>query len=88
MLNLKHLYYFHVFAQELSTVKAAKRLAISSPALSNQLKQLEEFLGLTLTRRTGNQFELTGSGKKIQHYTDRKVKTSYFQKSSSHLRLI
>ena len=51
MLNLKHLYYYNVFAQELSTQKAAKRLGITSPALSNQLKQLEGFLGIPLTKR-------------------------------------
>ena len=45
MPNLKHLYYYHVFVNELSLSRAAKRLCISAPALANQLKQLDETYG-------------------------------------------
>ena len=69
MLNLKHLYYFNVFAQILSTTKAAKKLGISAPALCNQLKQLEGFLGVPLTRRIGNKVVITGPGEIVLHYT-------------------
>ena len=71
MLNLKHLYYFHVFAQEGSTTKAAKRLRISSPALSNQLKDLDSFIGSPLTQRVDGKVVLTQHGEIVQHYTDR-----------------
>ncbi len=69
MLNLKHLYYFHVFSKDLSTCRAAKRLGISAPALSNQLKQLEEFLGIPLTRRTGGIVTITEQGEIVLQYT-------------------
>jgi DNA-binding transcriptional LysR family regulator len=71
MLNLKHLYYFHIFAQELSTTTAAKRLGVSSPTLSNQLKELEEFLGVKLTVRTSGKLVVTESGQMVCHYADR-----------------
>ncbi len=68
MLNLKHLYYFHVFTQELSITKAAARLLISAPALSNQLKELENFLGFKLTKRTLGKFVMTENGQMVAHY--------------------
>ncbi len=71
MLNLKHLYYFHVFVQEGSTAKAAKKLRISSPALSNQLKELEAFIGSSLTKRVDGKAILTEQGEIVQHYTER-----------------
>jgi len=71
MLNLKHLYYYHIFARELSTTRAAKILRITSPALSNQLKQLEEFLGVALTQRIGGKVVVTEQGEMVQHYADR-----------------
>jgi len=39
-LNLHHLRYFRVAAQELSLTRAAARLNLSVPALSVQLRQL------------------------------------------------
>jgi len=71
MLNLKHLYYFHVFAQELSTTRAATRLLISAPALSNQIKELEGFLGFKLAERVRGKFQVTDLGKTILEYTER-----------------
>lgn len=71
MLNLKHLYYYHVFTQELSTTCAAKRLYISVPALSNQLTQLEGFLGFKLTKRVKGKVILTENGKIVSHYAER-----------------
>jgi LysR family transcriptional activator of nhaA len=75
MLNLKHLYYYHVFARELSTTRAAKRLGITSPALSNQLKQLESCAGVPLTRRIGGKVVITEYGKMILNYADRMFST-------------
>lgn len=68
MLNLKHLYYYHVFIQELSITKAAARLLISAPALSNQLKELEGFLGFKLTKRILGKFVITENGQMVAHY--------------------
>ena len=71
MPNLKHLYYFHIYAQELSTSRAAKILRISSPALSNQLKHLEDYLGIPLTRRSNGKTLITEQGELVKTYTDR-----------------
>ncbi len=71
MLNLKHLYYFHVFSQEFSTSRAAKRLGITPPALSNQLKQLEESVGLPLTRRLRGRVVCTEHGELVLKFTTR-----------------
>ena len=70
MLNLKHLYYFHVYAHLLNTAEAARKLGISSPALSNQLKDLEIFIGSKLTRRVDGKVEITETGEIVLNYTD------------------
>jgi len=75
MLNLKHLYYFYVFAQELSTTSAAERLKISSPALSTQLKQLDEYLCFPLTRRMNGKFILTSHGETVFSYAEKMFST-------------
>ena len=75
MLNLKHLYYFHIFAKELSTKRAANRLGITSPALSNQLKELESFLGVKLMRRFDGKVVFTETGEIVLHYAQRMFTT-------------
>ncbi|HRQ83151.1 MAG TPA: LysR family transcriptional regulator, partial [Azospirillaceae bacterium] len=50
-LNYHHLRYFRVIARELSLTRAAEKLNLSAPALSIQLKQLEESLGHRLFER-------------------------------------
>ena len=50
-LNYHHLRYFRVIAREQSLARAAEKLNLSAPALSIQLKQLEESLGHLLVER-------------------------------------
>jgi LysR family transcriptional activator of nhaA len=69
MLNLKHLYYFYVFGQELSITQAAKRLRLTPPALSNQLKELENFVGYKLYTREKGKIKLTDKGKVVCKYS-------------------
>ncbi len=71
VLNLKHLYYFYVFSQERSTSRAARRLGITAPALSNQLKHLESVLGVRLTRRVEGQVTMTECGDMVLNYVNR-----------------
>lgn len=55
--------YFITIAEEKSISRAAGRLFISQPALSQQLSQLEQELGARLFLRKGHSLELTEAGR-------------------------
>ena len=61
-LNWNLLRTFIVIAQERSLTRAANRLLVSQPSISNSLRRLEEQLGITLLKRGGSNFELTPAG--------------------------
>ncbi|AGT33379.1 hypothetical protein M493_15815 [Geobacillus genomosp. 3] len=63
MIDLKQLKYFTTIVEEGQITKAAKKLHIAQPPLSQQLKQLEETLGVTLLERSTKKLELTEPGK-------------------------
>jgi LysR family transcriptional activator of nhaA len=67
-LNLHHLRYFLAIAQEGSLSGASKKLLIGQPALSAQLKQLEEWLGKQLFERVGKRLVLTQTGEYVLKY--------------------
>ncbi|MDQ0218668.1 LysR family transcriptional regulator [Peribacillus cavernae] len=62
-MDIKQLHYFCTIVEEGQITRAAKKLLMAQPPLSQQLKQLEEELGVILFERTGKRMELTVQGK-------------------------
>lgn len=68
MLELRLLNYFLVLSEELHYTKAAERLHISQPTLSNQIKILESIMGTKLFKYAGKKTLLTEEGKILQEH--------------------
>lgn len=61
-MELRHLRYFVTIAQEQSFTKAAQKLFIAQPSLSQQMKDLEAEVGVSLLDRSARQIRLTEEG--------------------------
>lgn len=62
-MDMRQLRYFAAIAEEGQITKAAKKLHMAQPPLSQQLKALEQELGTLLVERNGKNTELTEAGK-------------------------
>ena len=69
-IELRHLQYFQVLAEELKFRKAAERLFISQPGLSRQIRQMEEIYQVSLFDRTKKKVELTEAGRFLKQEVD------------------
>jgi DNA-binding transcriptional LysR family regulator len=61
-MDLRHLNYFLVLAEELNFSRAAERLHISQPPLSRMIQQIESEMGVLLFERTKRNVMLTPAG--------------------------
>ncbi len=70
-LTLRQLQIFEVAARNLSFARAAEQLHLTQPAVSMQIKLLEDTIGTPLFERVGKKVQLTESGLRLQHHASR-----------------
>jgi LysR family transcriptional regulator, low CO2-responsive transcriptional regulator len=70
-LNLHQLATFQVVAKHCSYVRAAEELHFSQPAVSAQIRQLEEALGVKLFDQIGRRTHLTQAGEQLYRYSQK-----------------
>jgi len=68
-LTLKQLKVFEAVAAYRSYTEAAKKMHMTQPAVSMQIKQLEDQAGLLLFDRLGKQVSITQAGEELLHYS-------------------
>lgn len=69
-LNYHHLRYFHAVAKEGGLARAATKLHVSQPSISEQIRELEGALGEKLFRREGRNNKLTDAGQIVFSYAE------------------
>ncbi len=68
-LTLRQLRIFEAVARHLSFTRASEELHLTQPAVSMQVKQLEETIGLPLFEQVGKRVYLTEAGEELDRYS-------------------
>lgn len=68
-LTLRQLTVFEAVARHSSYTRAAEELHLSQPAVSMQIRQLEDAAGLPLFEKLGKKIHLTEAGREVFHYS-------------------
>src|ERR1700736_851018 len=71
---LRHIRYLPAVAEHRNFTRAAEALHVSQPALSQQIRQLEETLGVLLFDRSGRAIQLTDAGHAYVEYARRALR--------------
>jgi len=66
-ITFRQLRVFEAVARNLSFSRAAEQMFLTQPAVSMQVKQLEEMVGLPLTGQIGKKIHLTEAGEEMAH---------------------
>lgn len=80
----RRLQVFHTVAKVMSFTKAAETLHMTQPAVTFQVKQLEDFFNTRLFDRTHNKITLTEAGKVVYDYADQILE--HYEKMNSQVR--
>ena len=69
-LTLRQLRIFEAVAKHGSISRAADALGLTQPAVSMQIKQMEDQLGLVVVEQVGKKFALTDAGQELRHHAE------------------
>lgn len=75
-MELRHLRYFITVAQQQSFTKAAEKLFTAQPSLSQQIKDLEQEVGVVLFDRSSRKVKLTDEGRAFQIYAEKALENA------------
>ena len=75
-MELRHLRYFITVAQEQSFTRAAEKLFTAQPSLSQQIKDLEQEVGVNLFERSSRKIHLTDEGKAFLAYAEKALENA------------